>query len=63
MIVTLGRVASAVTACIAERQAGLHLHLLDTERFRLGAALGLARDVFGKRFAAGKHTLVFDFKI
>jgi arylsulfatase len=62
MIVTLGGRFGGYGLYLLKGKPVFTYNLLDTERFRWEGGLGLARDVFGKALAPGKHTLVFDFK-
>ena len=62
MIVTLGGRFGGYGLYLLKGKPVFTYNLLDTERFRWEGGLGLARDVLGKALAAGKHTLVFDFK-
>src|SRR5437016_2370002 len=62
MIVTLGGRFGRFGLYLLKGKPVFAYNLLDTERFRWEGGLGLARDIFGKALAPGKHTLVFDFK-
>src|SRR5205809_3276083 len=62
LIVTLGGRFGGYGLYLLKGKPVFTYNLLDTERFRWEGGLGLARDLFGKALAPGKHTLVFDFK-
>jgi arylsulfatase A-like enzyme len=62
MIVTLGGRFGGYGLYLLKGKPIFCYNFLDMERFRWEGGLGLARDVLGRALAAGKHTLVFDFK-
>jgi arylsulfatase A-like enzyme len=62
MIVTLGGRFGGYGLYLLRGKPVFTYNLLDMERFRWEGGLGMARDLFGRALAPGKHTLVFDFK-